>query len=411
MKQTRRQVSRGLARAFLASTWTVSDLVAFGARAMLPPHPWLEPLARDVRARFDRPPIFESLWRYIHDHPELEDIEARAVLRRLFMPAARMHASRWPVPIIRDFAELARWLEMPPLQLSGWADVRGYLDRAPPGPLHHYVRYFRGDRLIEAPKQQLAKLQRRILRGILERIPVHPAAHGFLRGRSFVTNAAAHAGKDLVLRFDLRRFFPSITAPRVRAVFLAAGYPEVVAATLAGLTTTTAPAHVTGSRLYRTRHLPQGAPTSPYLANLIAFSLDVRLSGLSDRFVATYTRYADDLVFSLDHEAPNLPGAVRVIVADEGFQLHPDKTRWMRKHTRQTVTGLVVNEAPAVSKRERKRLEAILYNLARDGIGGADAGLRERLLGHIAHVEHAQPQHGRRLRALFDQIAWPVDRS
>ncbi|MEQ8279429.1 MAG: reverse transcriptase family protein [Deltaproteobacteria bacterium] len=396
-------VAQALARAFLASDWTKRGLLEFGHAALLPPAPWLPEVVDAVHGRYRRPPRFETLWRFVHALPAYEDAEPMPIPARYFFPATHMHVPRWPVRSVCDVAELARWLEMPLRSLEGWADVNGYLDRAPPGPLHHYVRYFAGARLIEAPKAQLAKIQRRILRDVLESIPVHPAAHAYVRGRSHRTNAAMHVGRRLVLRFDLRRFFPSIFARRVRAVFMAAGYPETVAELLTGLTTTTTPTHVTREPIYSGRHLPQGAPSSPYLANLVAFRLDVRLAGLADRFGATYTRYADDLVFSSDESYEALADAVAMIVADEGFTLHRAKTRWMRAHRRQTVTGLVVNAHPAVSKRERKRLEATLFNLARDG-GDADA--RDRLRGRIAHVAQAHAAHGRKLLALFERIDW-----
>ena len=124
-------------------------------------------------------------------------------------------------------------------------------------------------------------MQRRILGGILARIPPHAAAHGFVRGRGVLCAARPHAGQDCVLRVDVQDFFASFRRARVVRVFLTAGYPERVAALLADLCTTATPQAVVAeltkehgthaeplAAKLRSRHLPQGAPTSPALANL-----------------------------------------------------------------------------------------------------------------------------------------------
>ncbi|KAB1915652.1 hypothetical protein F8274_03065 [Micromonospora sp. AMSO31t] len=159
-------------------------------------------------------------------------------------------------------------------------------------------------------KSRLRALQRRLLAEVLGRIPVHLAAHGFVPGRSAHTFAAAHAAQPVVVRIDPLGFFTHIPATRVHGLFRTAGYPEPVAHTLTGLCTTRTPHPVlrrapTGLPHRATRlaalgtgHLPQGAPTSPALANLCAYRLDRRLTGLADAFETTYTRYADDLAFS-----------------------------------------------------------------------------------------------------------------
>ncbi len=398
-------IVEALARALLTSDWTRRGMIAAVTSSIEPPIPFAEALVDGVRARFSRPPRLVVLCRFIDTYEEeLEALPPPTAFEVAAMPLA-MFAPRWPVRVLEDVPSIARWLEMPLGSLEGWADVRGYLDRAPPGPMHHYVRYRSGARLIEAPKAQLAKIQRRILGEILERIPVHPAAHGFVRGRSFATNARMHAGRSVVARFDLQRFFPSIRRARVYAVFMAAGYPEAVAEVLAGLTTVRTPRWFRAEREYGARHLPQGAPTSPYLANLVAFGLDVRMAGLAAKHDAIYTRYADDMVFSFDAHVRDVTSAVRAIVEDEGFALNERKTRWMRSHRRQTVTGLVVNAAPAVTRRERKRLEAELCGLARAGAPVA-AVERDRLRGRVAHVEHANAVHGRRLRRWLERIVW-----
>ena len=145
-------------------------------------------------------------------------------------------------------------------------------------------------------------VQRQILAGILNRVPAHPAVHGFVRGRSIKSFAEPHAGKVVVLRMDLKDFFPSVRRARVQALFRTLGYPEIAADLLGGIVTTRTPRDVLRGfkgddlaemrRMYEQSHLPQGAPTSPALANACCWRLDCRLAGLAEAAGAAYTRYA-----------------------------------------------------------------------------------------------------------------------
>ena len=196
------------------------------------------------------------------------------------------------------------------------------------------------------------------MRNIVEKLLVHGAVHGFLAGRSTLTNAGAHANPDLVVKVDIKDFFPTVTFPRVKGVFRKAGYREEVA-TLLALLCTEAPREVVeyeGKPLYVAlgpRCLPQGAATSPALTNTLGLSMDRRLAGLAHKLGWRYTRYADDLTFSLPppagHKGPprvgTLLGSIRRVVEAEGFRVHPDKTAVARTGGRQRITGLVVNGA------------------------------------------------------------------
>ena len=135
------------------------------------------------------------------------------------------------------------------------------------------------------PKRRLKELQRRILSEVLDKIPAHPDAHGFVKRRSITTFAGPHADKFVVLRLDLQDFFPAFPAARVHALFRTLGYPESVAARLGGICTSavpraawkTCPLEISPTEwqetqgLYARSHLPQGAPTSPSLANMMAY--------------------------------------------------------------------------------------------------------------------------------------------
>jgi hypothetical protein len=243
------------------------------------------------------------------------------------------------------------------------------------------------------------------------------------------TYAALHAGRRIVIRFDLRSFFPSVRASRVHALFRTAGYPRDVARALTGLCTNRVPEDVwqmlpleerarhdcqTNRHLYRTAHLPQGAPTSPALANLCAYRLDCRLDALARALNGVYTRYADDLAFSgggeLERGARRFQVLVCRIALEEGFELQTRKSRFMRQGVRQQLAGVVVNAHLNVRRDEYDRLKAILTNCVRHGAASQNrdghADFRGHLAGRIAYVSMLNPPRGQRLRALFEQIAW-----
>ncbi len=359
----------------------------------------------------------------------------RHVPTAVFAPA--MGRMRWPVPVLDTPADLAGMLDLHRGELAWLADRRGLERRARDLRLRNYryrwlARPGGPPRLIEQPKRLLKETQRRLLRGILEAIPPHDAAHGFRRGHSALTHARRHTGREVVLRFDLEDFFASIPAGRVYGVFRGAGYPEAVAADLTGLVTNTLPvaewaaapraadpavgaAHHRLGRRLAAAHLPQGAPTSPALANLCAYRLDCRLAGLADAFDATYTRYADDLVLSggsrLHAGAAAVRAAVEAIALAEGFRVNPRKSQLMTRAGRQQVCGVVVNAHPNAARADYDRLRAALHEAALRGPAAANrAGvpdLRAHLLGRIGWVEALNPARGAKLRRQFARIDWP----
>jgi hypothetical protein len=274
----------------------------------------------------------------------------------------------------------------------------------------------------------LKELQRTILAGILEQIPLHPAAHGFRKAHSIKTFAGPHARRPVVLRMDLRDFFPTFTYARIQALFRTAGYPESVANLLAGICTSATPrdtwrdldwdvdrTQLCETRgLYSQRHLPQGVPASPALANLCAFRIDCRLSGLALAAGAAYTRYADDLAFSggeaFDRCVERFSIHVAAILLEEGFHVNHHKTRIMRQGVRQRLAGLVVNQRLNVQRSEFDRLKATLTNCVRLGPESqnrdAHPNFRSHLEGRVAFVEMINSARGKRLRVVFDRIQW-----
>ena len=410
--------------------------------------PWLTPLC-DALARWPEPvwrahsvaSLADALQALDTFHEGFDPERPRPTVRRLLLRSSRMR----PLPFALEQlarpdwsteAALAAWLGLSPDELDHFAGpARQYRERvATPRHPHatatpHYrcllVPKRRGGlRLIEAPMPRLKALQRRVLDGFLNTLPCHEAAHGFVPGRNVATHAAGHAGQEVVIRFDLRDFFPSIGRARVSATLRTLGFPDAVVERLVLLCLTRTPPPVRerlredgsidfdGAKRLASWHLPQGAPSSPALANLCAFPLDLRLDGLAHRLGARYSRYADDLVFSgpaaLRRDQRVLRSWVEAIVEDEGFRLRHDKTRAMPSGGRQTVTGVVVNEKPNLAREDFDRLKAELHRLGvQSRSGPVDAALRAPLLGRMAWArQFLAPTRCDKLGRLFEAISF-----
>ncbi|MGF1724029.1 reverse transcriptase family protein [Photobacterium nomapromontoriensis] len=261
-----------------------------------------------------------------------------------------------------------------------------------------------GTRLISAPMPRMKRAQYWLLDNILNVLPIHNAAHGFIAGRSIVSNAKPHTNKQVVINLDLKDFFPTVSYPRVKGLFKQAGYSEELAVTFALLATkpdTQAVEmdgqvwHITGSE----RVLPQGSPCSPAITNVLCRRLDARLQGMAHKLGFCYTRYADDLTFSSDDtdKIQSLLWRCQHIVTDEGFILHPDKTRVMRKHQKQAVTGIVVNDGLSVDRPTLKRFRATVRQVELDGPEGKHWGTGELfqcLTGYANFVAMVAPEKG-----------------
>jgi hypothetical protein len=317
------ELAERLAKVLVAGELTHSGVHERAERALGRSYRWLEPFAKSLSDRFagQTRPTSRRLAKYLRDDARFLLAASRLTLRisasHVEPPAMApaKFARQWQIPSLTTERELADWLELTPARLLALADPSGGSARAHMERHQHYryrllTKPGGAVRLIESPKPRLKAIQQRLLRGILEPIPLHDAVHGFCRGRNPASFAAPHARQKVVIRLDLADFFPSILAARIGGNFRAAGYPERVSELLIGLTTNTCPngifprepvgnaAAEEQKRRYCRPHLPQGAPTSPYLSNLATFRLDQRLAGLAKASEATYTRYADDLAFS-----------------------------------------------------------------------------------------------------------------
>jgi hypothetical protein len=285
----------------------------------------------------------------------------------------------------------------------------------------HYVSFAvrkrsGGTRLIMAPKRRLKRIQRQLLSLLVNKLPTSDEANGFLRGRSIRTAAEPHVGRRVLLKLDLESFFPTVHVGRVRGLLIALGYGYPVATTLAVLMTEAERqpvAHGTdvvfvpvGSRV-----CVQGAPTSPGLCNAVLRRMDRRLAGLARRHGYSYTRYADDLTFSGDdvEALTGLQHNVEKIIKDEGFRVNTEKTRVLRKGARQHLLGITVNETLGRSRRERRKVRAMLHRLKTTPPEMRDAIEIRQLAGTIAFLKMLNPGQTGALEAGLEELLRPSE--
>ncbi|WP_009633872.1 reverse transcriptase family protein [Synechocystis sp. PCC 7509] len=286
----------------------------------------------------------------------------------------------------------------------------------------HYIRFTipkktGGSRSISAPMPKLKESQKWILVNILNKLELHEAAHGFRRDRSIVSNALPHVKQDVIINFDLKDFFPSISYRRVKGLFQSLGYSEA-AATIFGLLCTeleVEAVELDGKTYYvanSDRHLPQGSPASPAITNLLCRRLDRRLTLMAENLGFTYTRYADDLTFSatgsnLRHIC-NVLKRTEDIVNHEDLTINQQKTRIIRKSRQQEVTGVVVNSHPNIARETLKRFRATLYQIEKDGLEGKHWGnttdVMAAIQGYANFVKMVNPAKGAEFIAQVERI-------
>lgn len=237
-----------------------------------------------------------------------------------------------------------------------------------------------GNRRLMIPNDDLKALQRRILRRLLTRLKTHPATTGFEPGISIVDNAKLHVDMEVILKLDIVDFFPSTTSTTICEYFRSIGWCRDAAELLTRLTT------------YE-EGLPQGAPTSPRLSNLVNYRLDARIAGYVATQGATYSRYADDITisFAIDHPSTIRSAAttVRTIIRDSGYRPNGRKQKILRQHQQQKVTGLVVNDRVNVPRRMRRKLRAVEHRL---NTGQRATMTREQLEGWKALLAMVERQ-------------------
>jgi len=254
-----------------------------------------------------------------------------------------------------------------------------------------------GFRKIDAPSKKMKIVQRWILDNMLYKLDAGKYAHGFVPNRSIATNASVHVGQELVLGIDIKDFFPSITLKRVVGLFQSIGYNEEVS-------------HGMGELCTFNWRLPQGAPTSPMISNLIAWHIDIKLSKFCNKRNLCYSRYADDITISGGTELPRYKTLIFRKIKEEGFSINDEKTRLHGRGSSQRVTGLVVNDTITLGREKKKRLRAIVHNIAKNGPIAEnrdnDPFFRERVFGHIGFAKMVEPDFAKSLLESLKNVDW-----
>lgn len=240
----------------------------------------------------------------------------------------------------------------------------------------HYIRKDGGGvRIISAPSPSLDLAQRKILATLEGLAAPTWAAHGFVVGRSILTNARPHVGRAVVIRVDIASFFHSITINRVSGIMRRLGIPAEKAKEWSLAVTQSVPGYG--------RVLPQGACTSPLLSNLAAIGLDNTIGRICLQRGYSFTRYADDITISSDDVAswPEALGLIESVVVSQGFTVNKHKTMIMFNHCKQTIAGVVVNTKLNVSRNTRRLNRAALHQ---------STVVSPEVAGMASHIKHVR---------------------
>lgn len=315
-----------------------------------------------------------------------------------------------PIPIPPEFLDeptLLAYLTVSPAELKKiwWYN----------GKMYKQFNIAKGSgklREITAPDDRLKFLQRKLAPLLNQLYRVRNPVHGFVPNRSVKTNAEAHGNRYFVLNLDLKDFFPSITENRIRGLLRSLGVEPRVSDIVTRLCSFAG-------------HLPQGAPTSPVLSNMICFRLDTELLRIAKQSRAIYTRYADDITFSsyqppaplfeglipaVGRFAPELLSqALRSTVATNGFEIHDQKAHYANRNSRRIVTGVKINAGLNVDRRYVRQIRAVLHSIESIGLAAAQAkhdaasgngSLPTHLRGKISYIAHLKGQSDPVVRAL-----------
>jgi len=254
-----------------------------------------------------------------------------------------------------------------------------------------------GTRTICAPKKRLKEIQANILNNILYNYKVHKNAFGFVPTQSIIKNARKHVKSELVLKLDIRNFFGTITSNRVQGLYDKLDIIKDISYQLTELCTFN-------------NCLPQGAPTSPYLSNLICFKLDKRFTGLAKQHNLEYSRYADDITLSGKKISKKVVNNAEKIIREEGFFVARDKTQFLSKANRQAVTGIIVNEKLSLGRKKYHQLKSIIYNCGKKGISSQNIenhrNFKKHLLGKISILKNLDIWKWFELKSAINKLDW-----
>lgn len=257
-----------------------------------------------------------------------------------------------------------------------------------------------GNRILNMPSENLKYIQKWILENVLYKIECSYVSTGFVPQKSIVDNAKQHIDKECVINLDIKDFFPSISYIQVYNLFQNFGYTKHLSMVFAGLCT-------------YNNVLPQGAPTSPYLSNLVCTRLDSRLLGLANYIGATYTRYADDITFSGKKEITKYIKLIKRVIKEERFNVNEKKVRVQFKHHKQMVTGLVVNTKLSIPIKTKKYLRQQIYYAKKFGVrsslerqGVTKSNYQGHLFGLAYFINMVEPDCGSEFIEELRKIDW-----
>jgi RNA-directed DNA polymerase len=259
-------------------------------------------------------------------------------------------------------------------------------------------------RTIANPSDELKRVQRLILKNILEPLHVSDCSCGFKKGSSTVDNAARHVKKECILSLDVENFFPSILYEQVYKTLLAFGISRL-------------DSHIISQFCTYNGSLPQGAPTSPCLSNLVCFDMDKQLCSFANKINAQYSRYADDITFSGGAEIAKELNNVINIVSSYKFKINDRKTRIHYKDKIQVVTGIIVNKKMQVPNKMKRRLRQHIYYCKKYGVKEhvkrikySGKSFKNHILGLCAYIKMVEPDLGRLFYEEISKIDWtPLD--
>ena len=214
-----------------------------------------------------------------------------------------------------------------------------------------------GKRMLFIPNRTLKMIQKNVLNYVLKGLSVSKYATAYVKGKSLKDNVSVHVGKEIVLKLDIKDFFGSITFEQLYSSLPNASFPPAIKVLLLKLCT-------------YNDCLPQGAPTSPYLSNLVMKNFDDYIGEYCEKKNISYTRYSDDLTFSGNMDVQALKSKVQSFLDVMGFSLNEEKAKILRRNTKQIITGVVINEKINSSKNYRKKIRQEMYYIQKYGLDG-----------------------------------------
>lgn len=356
------------------------------------------------------------------------------VIERAVASARRIKRKNRDLPVIFSISHLAHLTDVNIDSLLSVVDrtedhyrIFRVRKRSVPGRVAPSRRY----RTICVPSPALKRIQRWIAQNILNVTETHAASHAFAPESDLMEAANEHLRSSWIVKLDIVNFFETVTERQVYYVFRSFGYAALLSFQLARICTRTlrlTPKGRAGSEgrvpheRYIAGHLPQGAPTSPMLANLAVRQLDDDLDNLAKRLGWKYTRYADDLTFSLEGKSSRGKAAELMLLAGQtlsrfGFTSNKLKAKIIPPGARKIVLGVLVDTDRAkLSKKFRNNLETHLYALTSHKIGvrshmqnrGFDSiiGMRQHIEGLLAFAHHVDEEYAAGLYRQFNSIDW-----